>query len=154
MDNEGTSFRLTDRLLFMPVYVDQFVDFIIQYAKLETPRAYVGILLAIRKFGAQPISYYASSMDIAKPNMTAVVDDLCGRGWVRRVHSVVDRRIINIELTEEGMSFIDRNIIQAENVLKEMFGILTGEEVQEFYKSIEVILSTGGKILEAFKDRK
>jgi DNA-binding MarR family transcriptional regulator len=40
--------------------------------------------------------------------MTATIDTLEGRGWVRRVRNPDDRRSVHVEITEEGQAATDR----------------------------------------------
>ena len=40
--------------------------------------------------------------------MTATIDALEGRGWVRRVRNPDDRRSIHVEITDEGQALTDR----------------------------------------------
>jgi len=40
--------------------------------------------------------------------MTATIDALEGRGWVRRVRNPDDRRSVHVEITDEGQALTDR----------------------------------------------
>jgi DNA-binding MarR family transcriptional regulator len=40
--------------------------------------------------------------------MTATIDTLEGRGWVRRVRNPGDRRSVHVEITDEGQALTDR----------------------------------------------
>ncbi len=40
--------------------------------------------------------------------MTATIDALEGRGWVRRVRNPDDRRSVHVEITDEGQAVTDR----------------------------------------------
>ncbi|MCX5064993.1 MarR family transcriptional regulator [Micromonospora lupini] len=57
--------------------------------------------LAGRRGRAAP-SDLASDMSVAPASITARVDTLLRRGFVRRIPSTVDRRRVDVELTDEG----------------------------------------------------
>lgn len=71
--------------------------------------------LSASQFGALEAVYHVGPMcqrDLGRKllrsgaNMTSVVDNLEGRGLMRRVRQTDDRRYVNIELTPEGANLI------------------------------------------------
>jgi DNA-binding MarR family transcriptional regulator len=61
----------------------------------------LGVLI---QHGPLPISDVGRRLYISKPYMTRLVDDLIAEGLVERLPDAIDRRIIRIQVTEEGRS--------------------------------------------------
>jgi len=74
------------------------VDFGLQRHEFDTMHALAG-----RRGTAAP-SELADDLDIAPASVTGRIDGLVGRGYVERVTSTVDRRRVDIWLTEDGWS--------------------------------------------------
>lgn len=51
--------------------------------------------------------HIAESVGISKATLTGVTNTLVDRGWVRRVPSTQDRRLVSLELTDEGVALLD-----------------------------------------------
>ena len=73
--------------------------------ELKMPLSHVQILLMLRK---EPLSIGELShrLAIAKPNITPLVDELSHAGYVDRVKDEKDRRVVKVNLTEEGIAKI------------------------------------------------
>lgn len=71
----------------------------------KMPLSHVQILLMLRK---EPLSIGELShrLAIAKPNITPLVDELSHAGYVDRVKDEKDRRVVKVNLTEEGIAKI------------------------------------------------
>jgi MarR family 2-MHQ and catechol resistance regulon transcriptional repressor len=57
--------------------------------------------------GAQPIQQVGAQLLLQSGNVTYVIDKLEQKGLLRRKHCPQDRRIIFVELTEEGQRTMD-----------------------------------------------
>ena len=71
----------------------------------KMPLSHLQILLMLRK---EPLSIGELShrLAIAKPNITPLVDELSHAGYVDRVKDEKDRRVVKVNLTEEGIAKI------------------------------------------------
>ncbi|MCF0094677.1 MarR family transcriptional regulator [Micromonospora sp. MH99] len=97
-DIEGTvvrMIRLTRHLRAVKERV--LADFDLPRHEYETLHALAG-----RRGRAAP-SDLAADLTVAPASITARVDTLLRRGFVRRIPSTVDRRRVDVELTDEGM---------------------------------------------------
>lgn len=70
----------------------------------------------------------AESALLSTGGMTFRIDKLEGEGLVRRVHAPEDRRLVLVELTEAGLSRIDRVYDEHLALEQQMLGELTPEE--------------------------
>jgi DNA-binding MarR family transcriptional regulator len=75
---------------------NSLVDFDLQRHEFDTLHALAG------RHGRAVPSQLADDLSLAPPSVTARIDGLVARGFVRRTPSVTDRRRVDIELTEEG----------------------------------------------------
>jgi DNA-binding MarR family transcriptional regulator len=71
--------------------------------KYQLSASQLNCLLALYENGPLPPSQIARHMMVKSSTVTGVVDRLERKGLVRRVRNAPDRRMINIELTEEGV---------------------------------------------------
>lgn len=60
-------------------------------------------LMLLRRKGSLPMTGIVQHMNIEKGSMTTVVDNLIGKGLVRRERDMDDRRRVIISLTAEGI---------------------------------------------------
>ncbi|MBD8842435.1 MarR family transcriptional regulator [Paenibacillus sp. CFBP 13594] len=70
------------------------------------PTAY-GVLEVLYMKGAQPIQQVGAQLLLQSGNVTYVIDKLEQKGLLHRKHCPQDRRIIFVELTEEGQRTMD-----------------------------------------------
>jgi MarR family 2-MHQ and catechol resistance regulon transcriptional repressor len=63
--------------------------------------------------------------------MTCVVDNLEKEGLVERIHSKIDRRAINVQLTQKGKNLIDGIFVQHADYVTQIASVLTESEQEE-----------------------
>lgn len=73
--------------------------------KLTAPQ--FGVLEILNKIGSVPLKKISEEMMVTGANITCVVDNLEKEGFVKRIPSKEDRRVILAELTSHGKSKID-----------------------------------------------
>jgi DNA-binding MarR family transcriptional regulator len=69
--------------------------------------AQLNCLLALYENGPLPPSQVAKRMMVKSSTVTGVVDRLESKGFVKRERNSPDRRIINIQLTEDGKKIVE-----------------------------------------------
>ena len=126
---------INDLIVFYQVY-NNFFRYIFTFLTGDTSKIYIEALFTLKKFGQMPISYMGEKMSIAKSNMTFLIDELTKKGWVERKASAFDRRVINIELTENGSEYLKTTVEELKKILRERLNSLTDEEKQEVITSI------------------
>ncbi|MGB9936874.1 MAG: MarR family winged helix-turn-helix transcriptional regulator [Methanobacterium sp.] len=108
----------------------------LKYAK---PTGYYQILGTLITEGPLPISKIGKMLYISKPNMTTLIDKLVNDKMVKRVRSTDDRRIINIEITEEGKIFLYDGRKSVEKNISENLSSLDEEEIKILNESLKNI---------------
>jgi MarR family 2-MHQ and catechol resistance regulon transcriptional repressor len=100
--------------------------------KLTSPQ--FGVLEILLKTGPVPLKRISEEMMVTGANITCVVDNLEKEGFVRRIHSKEDRRVILAELTATGKTKIDSVMPQYIENMSTITSILTEHEQKELTK--------------------
>ena len=66
------------------------------------PLSHYQVLALLEERGSMSVSEISEYFDIAKPNITPLVDRLVNAGLVDRVRSTADRRVVFIVILDEG----------------------------------------------------
>ena len=64
---------------------------------------HLNVLMLIQSNGAMPMSRLADLLEVSVASATGIVDRMEKRGVVERRHSVTDRRVVEIHLTNRGI---------------------------------------------------
>src|SRR5690606_30112690 len=100
---------------------------------------YYQILGILVTSGSLPTSEIGKMLYISKPNMTPLIDKLVDDNMVKRVRSDKDRRIVYIEITEEGESFLwDARKVVEENIRENLLN-LNDNDLKILNESLENI---------------
>ncbi len=110
------------------------------------PLSHFQVLSLLNERGSMSVSEISEYFDIAKPNITPLVDRLVNAGLVDRVRSTTDRRVVFIVILEEGRKRLTsiRQLL-GENV-EAWKGALTDEEFDRLAGALSDIVSLLGKI--------
>ena len=117
----------------------------LKYGKSDGYYQVLGILVHL---GPLPISEIGRQIHISKPNMTTLIDKLVKDGWVKRSRSNTDRRVVNVEITDEGKEFLFEARKVVEENIKENLSSLNEEELETLNVSLENIKRLALKINE------
>jgi DNA-binding MarR family transcriptional regulator len=115
----------------------------LNYKRVEGYYQILGILIT---FGPLPISKIGRELCISKPNMTPIIDKLVTEGMVKRSRSDKDRRIVNVEITEEGKKFLLESRKVVDKNIKENLKNLDENELRILNESLENIKKLTMKI--------
>lgn len=100
--------------------------------KLTTPQ--FGVLEILHKLGPVPLKKISEEMMVTGANITCVVDNLEKEGFVKRVHSKEDRRVIHAELTNHGKAKIESILPSYAENMASIIGALNDHEQKELAK--------------------
>ena len=95
------------------------------------------IMTVLNEDGMMPISEVGKKLFISTPNMTKLLNKLIEEEMVERIPDKNDRRIINIDLTEKGHSYLDEKLKKMKNSLKERLSTLSDDKIDKLYDSLE-----------------
>ncbi|AAU23828.1 MarR family transcriptional regulator [Bacillus licheniformis] len=84
----------------------QIRDEINELLEKEMSRNEFMILRLLSEQGPKKVTEFATILGVSASHITAVTDALVEKGWITRVRSKEDRRIIKIHLTDAGKEII------------------------------------------------
>jgi DNA-binding MarR family transcriptional regulator len=82
----------------------------------------------------------AESAGISKGTLTGVVKTLESRGWLRRTPSTVDRRLVNLELTESGVALMESVFAKFNTVESDVVSGISARRLAEMTKGLQEIV--------------
>ena len=94
------------------------------------------ILSVVKKEGQQPLSEVAKKLFISTPNMTKLLNKLIDEGMIERIPGEKDRRIININLTEKGSTYLKSSFLEIQSSLKDKIYYLQDEKIDRLNDSL------------------
>jgi DNA-binding MarR family transcriptional regulator len=112
----------------------------------KLPRNYM-VIINSKYYENQPISVMADKLSISRSHMTGHIDQLVKDGLLRKVPDKNDRRIIRIVTTPEGRVVRDKYLKIFETHIEKKLSLLSPEELEELYKSIDTIQNVVKKFL-------
>lgn len=88
------------------------------------------ILGTLKRNGTQSMSDISKCLSMPKPHVTVIVDKLIDEGYVLRQSDPKDRRIVNILLTEKGLTDFERIKLEISENLKLKLTALSQEQLE------------------------
>jgi DNA-binding MarR family transcriptional regulator len=97
------------------------------------------LLRILEMRGPLPLSAMGKQLFIAKQNMTTFIDKLMKEGMVERMSDVVDRRVVNIIITDKGKGLLKESRQGLNRIVYENLSKLSDEDVKSLYSVFEMI---------------
>ena len=113
-------FRLVRRKLIRLTLAD--IDIDIKFPHFE-------IMQVLKEEGTLHVVEIGEKLQIAKAQMTHLIDKLVEFNLVERNADAADRRTINISLTDRGRSFLEEHENNVINAIRENMSSLTDDEL-------------------------
>jgi DNA-binding MarR family transcriptional regulator len=94
------------------------------------------VLALLEMDGAIPMSRLADELDVALPNATGIVKRMAERGLVTRTHDESDRRVVRVDLTDDGKRLIGE--IEAERLarMRALIGVLDAPQQRRLLHAV------------------
>lgn len=109
----------------------------------EDPRAFgpnYDVLGVMRRASRPvPMSIVARNTGLSKQHLTMIVDNLSEFGFVKRVPDEEDRRVVNLEMTKEGLEFLLRGKRRSVAIIQSVLADLTDDEVVCLSKALAIL---------------
>ena len=74
-----------------------------------------------------------------KQKMTYIMDVLVDNGMVRRLPNMIDRRVVNVAITDSGIEYLNNWQKNKIEEIKVLFVDFLDEDLEKLYESIENI---------------
>ncbi|WP_060681961.1 MarR family winged helix-turn-helix transcriptional regulator [Virgibacillus halodenitrificans] len=98
------------------------------------------VLQELRHKGAQKQTELASTLGYTPGAMTNIASKLINEAYAIRKYDTGDRRVIRLEITEKGLQLLEDAQQKGTEIRKEMFEVLSEEEVSQFLAIQEKLL--------------
>lgn len=96
--------KLAENLVTLVPYM--FKRFMKAFHNDNMPKNNIGLLFHVMHDSGKSMSYYSEKMMMPKSNLSVAAESLIKEGLLQREFDENDRRIINLQVTEEGRKFI------------------------------------------------
>jgi DNA-binding MarR family transcriptional regulator len=120
-------FRIIRRKLIMTTLADIDVD-------IKLP--HIEIMTVLKEEGTLHVCEIGEKLQIAKAQMTHLIDKLVDLNMVSRNVDAADRRTINITLTDKGIAFLEIHENNIINAVREYISCLEDEELEALSHSL------------------
>jgi DNA-binding MarR family transcriptional regulator len=94
------------------------------------------IMRLLEEVGTLHIAEIGDKLQIARPQMTHLIDKLEDLGMVERQMGTADRRMINIVLTGQGKNTLKQHDSRIRNAIRETLSCLTDDELEDLSDSL------------------
>ena len=98
-----------------------------------------GLLEHLLSKGTAPVNTIGKKIGLTSGSITAAVDRAEAKKWVTRLPDPDDRRVVRIDLTDEGRQVIEASLRKHAAVLEEAATILDAEERATLIKLLKKI---------------
>jgi DNA-binding MarR family transcriptional regulator len=88
------------------------------------------VLRILKRDKQQMVSKIANELTVSNSHITAVTEKLIKRGLIERNRCNNDRRVVYLDITEEGILLVSEMEEMQENYMKEKFNCYSDEEIQ------------------------
>lgn len=89
--------------------------------------------------GEQKIQHIGKKILLSSSSMTYVIDKLEQKGHIERKPCATDRRVIFAHITDKGRVFMEEVFPSHEEMITELFSVLTSEEIESLIPLVKKI---------------
>lgn len=119
--------------------IARMARFLRQQDQGELPQGLTSALATVVKCGPMTLGDVAARERIAPPSVTKAVEQLVARGFVTRRADASDRRVVLVEATPEGRTFLAANRARRNEWLTHQLEQLDWAEVAQLGALLEVL---------------
>ncbi len=98
------------------------------------------VLRILYRQNKEMVSRIACQLNVSNSHITAVSDKLIQKGLLTRSRCDSDRRVVFLEITEEGKKITEQMEQTKQNYFQEKFSVLTKEEMMTMISLLKKIL--------------
>ncbi len=133
-----TFLELSEKVLLLnPLLKKKLIHLDQLQEKYNLSLSQTSILILLSKYQSLPVSAISRHLDMAKPNITPIVERLFRRGLVDRKHDTEDRRVVNITILPAGKSLLESFQNNLSIQLQEQTKLLSIAELKALYNAID-----------------
>ncbi len=144
-DNKNTLKTLAWQILTVaPIFKKRLFRPEIVQAQHPIPLSYIQVLAALNESDTLSVSEISRRFDIAKPNITPLIDRMIDAGYVKRTRNSSDRRVVHVLILEKGREKINEIIDALSESIGSWSENITPEDLVRLSHAIDEIQSILG----------
>lgn len=97
-------------------------------------------VLELLSKGSQTVSGIADEVGLTSGAITGISDKLIHAGYAQRRRDLTDRRIVYLDITEQGISILNELRNQRKNIIETFFGKLSEEEIKSMINMFDKLI--------------
>jgi DNA-binding MarR family transcriptional regulator len=110
-----------------------------EFEEMNTMELYLFLYVALN--GPKKMSELSDVLKTTKSNVTNLVDALERNGYLSRIRSKEDRRVIMVELTKEGEKLYRKLLDSFDSLIKKIVSKIPQEDLEEFSRGFLKMVS-------------
>ena len=103
---------------------------------LDISPVHFGIMKQLQEAGTLHVAEIGERLQIARPQMTHLLDKLAELKIIERHTDKTDRRMINIVLTDKGKNTLEEHTSGIRKAMRETLSVLTDKELDDLSDSL------------------
>ena len=132
--------RISTMLIdYWPLMRKRLVHINALQAEFAMPASHIQLLAMLSQEESLSISQISERFEIAKPNITPMVDRMISEGLVQRVRSNQDKRIVSVVICDKGREYLNRICASSRRILSQWSEDLSDDDVHDFYWSLTTL---------------
>lgn len=97
------------------------------------------MLVSLEHKGRQTIQELANNVSLTSGALTYILDKLENKLLLKRLPCIFDRRVIFIDVTDEGRDLLKCILPELDSLINERFGLLTMEDAENVQNMLQKI---------------
>ena len=143
--------RVTEDLLSIPPVIfrivrNKFVRAALTDIGADITPHHFEIIRLLMEGGTMHVAEIGQRLEIARAQMTQLIEKLVDLGIAERQPDTNDRRITNIAITQQGILLLEEHKHIVEEAIREMMVYLSDSELEELSTSLRKLWSILGKL--------
>ncbi len=107
----------------------------------QLPLSYAQVLATLGIEESMTVTEISERFDIAKPNITPLIDRMIEAGYVKRVRNSTDRRVVHVFILDKGREKVADMVASLKGTVQGWSKTMTDEDMGRVTDAIEVIHS-------------
>ncbi|MBQ5769549.1 MAG: MarR family transcriptional regulator [Clostridia bacterium] len=107
----------------------------------QLPLSYAQVLATLNIEESMTVTEISERFDIAKPNITPLIDRMIEAGYVKRVRNSTDRRVVQVFILDKGREKVAEMVESLKETVQGWSKSITDEDMVRVTDAIDVICS-------------
>ena len=107
----------------------------------QMPLSYAQVLATLDIEESMTVTEISDRFDIAKPNITPLIDRMIEAGYVKRVRNSTDRRVVQVFILDKGREKVAEMVESLKETVQGWSKSITDEDMVRVTDAIDVIRS-------------